>query len=161
MRYPIIIVLALSACSEPPPAPEAASAASPAAGQWEITRQVTSLVKMDDGAAAIKAKPGDTSSLSVCLAEADRAKPSPELITARAEANCTYDNLYLSSGHLNAGLSCSPKGLGGKLQISTNGSFTADRLDLSLSGSTQLAGSGDVRIEEKITGRRTGACTAG
>lgn len=157
-----LATLGLAACSESPPAPkvEDAPAASLAAGQWEVTREVTNFTKKDEGAPAIAAKVGDKATLSLCLAAVDTAKPPPELLTGVEDANCTSDSLYLSRGRINAALDCNPKGLGGKLYASASGTFTADTLDLSVSRATQLPTSGDVRIEEKVTGRRTRDCTA-
>ncbi len=150
-------LLTLAACSEAPPAPEveAAAPATLPAGQWEVTREVTKFAALDDGTPAIAAKAGDKTTASVCVAVADAARPKPELIGGNPGDGCTYDSLYLSNGRLNAALACAPKGMRGKLFVSSAGTFTADAMDLTLSKSTQLSGTGDVRIDEKIVGRLT------
>lgn len=160
-RASCLLALGLAACSEAPPAKvEDAPPASLAAGQWELTREVTEFEKMDEGASAMTAKAGDKATSSVCLAPGDTAAPPSELLTGRADMPCTQSMLYVSNGRINASLSCKPAGLAGTMSVSSDGTFTADALDLTLSGSTLLPGSGDVRIEEKLTGRRTGACTS-
>lgn len=158
------ITLALTACSEAPPAPKPEAAAPPAAlptGQWELAREVVTLKALDDGTPAIKAKAGDKSTSSVCVAPGETAKPKPELVGGNPADGCTYDSLYLSNGRINAALSCKPKAMKGKLFIAASGTYTADTMDLTLSSSTQLAGTGDVSVDEKISARRTGpTCTA-
>lgn len=157
-----LVPLLLAACSsEAPPAKvEEAAADSLSPGQWEVTKEVTSLTKMDEGAPAIAAKAGDKTSFAVCVAEAEKAKPPTDLLSGREGLPCTSESLYLSGGRVNASLSCAPKGLRGKLYISSSGTFKADSLELAVSGSTQLSGTGDVKLEEKVTARRTGAaCT--
>lgn len=161
-RASILLPLVLAACGEAPPAapaePPAAASLSP--GQWEVTRTLTKLTKMDDGASVIKGAVGDKATLSACVEEAERTQPPAELLIGMADANCTSDSLYLSGGRVNASLACKPMGIGGAMNFSTRGTYTADTLTLTTSGSTQLAGSGDVRTEETLVARRTGACTA-
>lgn len=161
LLFAALVALALSACSEPPPAKvEEAPAAALAAGQWDVVREVTSFTKMDDGTASIPAKVGDKATVSVCVAADKTAAPPPELLTGLEDSGCTSDSLYLSRGRINASLACQPKGLPGKMYVTSTGTFTADTFDLAISRATQLPGSGDVRIAEKLTGRRTGECTA-
>lgn len=155
MRILPLFCLALTACGESPPA-QKAQAAPPATlppGQWEVTREVTKFTALDDGAPAIPAKVGDKTTASVCVAPGETAKPKPELIGGNATDGCTYDSLYLSNGRLNAALACAPKGMRGKLFVSSSGTYTAGGMELTLSKSTQLSGTGDVRVDEKITGR--------
>lgn len=160
----LLLPLLLAACSESPPAAKVEDAAPPAtlpAGQWEISREVVKLTALDDGTPAIKAKAGDKTPSSVCVAAADTARPNPEFVGGNPAHGCTYDSLYLANGRLNAALACKPKGMAGKLFVSSSGTYTADTMDLTLSSSTQLAGTGDVRVDEKITARLTApTCTA-
>lgn len=152
------LALALTACSETAPAPKAEDAAPPAvlpAGQWELNREVLKFTALDDGAPAIAAKAGDKSTASVCVAEAEAKRPKPEVVGGKAADDCTYDTLYLANGRINASLACTPAGMRGKLFVSSSGTYTADTMELTLASSTQLAGTGDVRVDEKITARRT------
>lgn len=161
-RTAFLLPLLLTACGEAPPAePEpapAATALSP--GQWEVTRTLTKLTTMDDGAPVITAAVGSAETISTCLAADQAAKPPADLLIGRADANCTSNSLYLSNGRANASLACSPKGIGGAMNFSADGTFTADTMALSVTGGTQLAGSGDVQTTETLAARRTGACTA-
>ncbi len=163
MRILLALPLCLlaGACSEPAPAPvEDAPAAALAPGQWELTREVTRFEKMDAGAPKIPAKVGDKATLSVCLAASDAATPPPEMLTGLEDSSCTQDSLYLSRGRITAAFACSPGGIGGKMYVSSSGTFTADTLTLTLNRATQLPTDGDVKIDETLAGRRTGDCTA-
>lgn len=159
----LLLIVALTACSEAPPAPKAEAAAPPALpiGQWELVREVVALKALDDGTPAIKAKAGDKTSSSVCVAPGETARPKPEIVGGDPADGCIYDSLYLANGRINAALSCKPKSMKGKLFIAASGTYTADTMELTLSSSTQLAGTGDVSVDEKISARRTApACAA-
>lgn len=163
MRIVLVLPLcfAAAACSEPPPKKaEEAPAAALSAGQWELTREITRFEKMDEGAPRIAGKVGDKATASVCLAAADTATPPPELLTGLEDSGCAQDSLYLARGQINASYACSPKGLGGKVYAASSGTFTADTLTLTLNRSSQLPTDGDVKIDETLTGRRTGDCAA-
>lgn len=162
MRILLLPLIALTACGEAPPETkaEAAPPATLPAGQWEVTREVVKFTALDDGKPAIAAKAGDKTTSSVCVAPADTAKPEPELIGGNAADGCTYDTLYLADGRINASLACAPKSMRGKLFVSSSGTYTADSMELTLASSTQLAGTGDVRVDEKISAKLTGpTCT--
>lgn len=156
-------LLVLAACSEGA-APTKQEAGTPAAqqlsaGQWEMTTEVTSLTQRDKGAPAIDMPVGSRSIVSSCVAEADVKKPQPALFAPEG-SECTYRDIYMRGGRLNATLACSRPGLGGTIASNVNGSFTAETFEGTATTETSLAGEGDVRIDTKLTGRRTGDCTA-
>lgn len=157
----LVPCLLLAGCEEAPPAapPQPAAAAGVSPGQWEVTRTLTELTKLDDGAPAIRAAVGSAETLSLCVTPGQETRPPADLLIGRADAGCTSNTLYLSGGRANASLACRPKGLGGTMNFSADGTYTADTVKLSVGGSTQLAGSGDVRTTETLVARRTGACT--
>ncbi len=154
--------LALAACSggsEPPQTEtEAPAAEQMSAGQWEMTTEVTQVVKRDKGAPAIDMPQGSKSSRSVCVAEADAKQPPPALFMPEG-FDCKYRDSYVSGGRLNGTLACTRSGLGGTVATNVNGSFTADTFEGTATTETSLAGEGDARIDTKLTGRRTGDCT--
>jgi hypothetical protein len=156
-------LLVLAACSEGA-APTKQEAEAPraeqlSAGQWEMTTEVTKLTQRDKGAPAIKAPEGSKSTSSSCVAEADVKKPQPALFASEG-AECSYRDFYMSGGRFNATLGCSRAGLGGTLATIVNGSFTATTFEGNATTETTFSGEGDVRIDAKLTGRRTGDCTA-
>lgn len=164
MRFFVLMpVLALAACSEgeapKQDQPEAAPAAQLSAGQWEVTGQVANLTQRDKSPPAIKAAVGDKTTAASCVAEADTRKPPPALFVGEGY-DCTYRDIYMSGGRLNATLACKHPDLKGNVAVSVNGRYTADTLEATSIIETSLFSGGDVRVETKLNGRRTGACTA-
>jgi hypothetical protein len=165
----VAILLLAGACSDgADDAAKQKAAASAAAkklqltpGQWTTTAEVIKFTKQDKAPkAAIDTPVGTKSTASACLTEADVKQP-PALLLAGSEAySCTYGDTYLSSGSLNASLTCTRKGVKGEVRMSLDGTYTADTLEANQSASTFLAGEGDANIVSKITARRTGECTA-
>jgi hypothetical protein len=159
---PLLAIAACSGSSEPAKQEgeaEAAPAATIAAGQWETSTEVTSLVQRDKGAPAIKMEKGSKTSRSVCVAEADGKQPPPALLVPEG-LDCKYRDAYVSGGRLNATLACTRPGLSGDISTIVNGSFTATTLEGTATIETRLSGEGDARIDTRLTGRRTGDCTA-
>jgi hypothetical protein len=156
-------LLVLAACSEGAEAPKQEETKAPAAelsaGQWEVTSEVTGLTKRDAGPPAIKAAEGDKTTAGSCVAEADVKKPQPGLFVGK-DYDCSYRDIYMSSGRINATLSCQRPGLPGSIAILVNGSYTADTFEGTSILESSLTSAGDVKIESKLTGKRTGACTA-
>lgn len=159
----LIPLLVLAACSEGAAPPkqdaEATRAEQLTAGQWEMTTEVTKLTQRDKGAPAMNMPEGSRSTTSSCVAEADAKKPQPALFAAEG-SECSYRDFYMNGGRLNATLACSRPGLSGTINTVVNGSFTATTLEGTATTETLLSGEGDVRIDSKLTGRRTGDCTA-
>jgi hypothetical protein len=141
---------------------EAAKNLKLAAGQWEMVAEVTKLTKQDDGTPAINTPEGTKTTGNHCVAQADvdAKQPSPTLLAGEDYKDCKYDNFYMSAGTLNAQMTCRRDGLNGEVRMTVDGSYTADTIEANQSLSTYLPGSGDVNIQSKLTGRRTGAACA-
>jgi hypothetical protein len=155
---PLLLLAACSEASEPAKTEaEAPVAAELQAGQWEVASEVVSLLQRDKGSPAIKTPEGTKGSIQSCVAPADVKKPQPALFVDE-KMKCTYRDIYMSGGRLNATLACSRPGLSGQISALVNGSFTATTLDATTVVETDLYSDGDVRIETKLTGRRTGEC---
>ncbi len=157
-------LLALAACSEggEPTNKEAQAPAAKqlAAGQWEMTTEVVRVTQRDNAPPAIKSPEGSRTSTSLCVAEADAKKPQPALFAAEG-STCTYRDIYMSGGRINATLACERPGLNGSIATIVNGSYTADAIEATAVTETSLIGEGDARIEAKLTGKRGGPCQAG
>ncbi|HEY0625176.1 MAG TPA: DUF3617 family protein [Allosphingosinicella sp.] len=157
----IASLLALAACSEDAGADHKAKAAADAAnlklaaGQWETVVEITQVDSQDNGTPVLKT--GKTT-YSGCVAEADGKKP-PAAVLAGMD-DCSYNTVYMSRGRVNASISCTRPGLAGKISMSNEGSYTADSFELNSSIQTYLTSDGDVKAAAKVTGRRTGDCTA-
>ena len=155
--------LILAACSEGAAPTKQEAEAPPAeqlsAGQWEMTIEVTKLTQRDKGAPAIKTPEGSRETVSSCVVETDVKKPQPALFVPEG-SECSYRDIYMSGGRLNATLACSRADLGGTMATNVNGSFTATTFEGNTTTETSLPGDGDVRVDAKLTGRRTGDCSA-
>ncbi len=148
-------ILILAACGGAAEQNKAATkAANIAAGQWELTSEVTAFNKADQGTPRINTPVGTRATETVC-AGADR--PPAELFGG-PDYDCRYDNYYARNGRLNVTLMCRREGLTGNISATASGDFTADSVEYERDIATSLAGDGDVRITSRVTGRRTGDC---
>lgn len=163
MRYlPVFPIFFLVACSESAAPPEPNTEVKPtefAAGQWELTGEVTSFLKKDEGRARIDTPVGTKSSWAHCVPGSTGKAIPPELFAADVGA-CESRSAYVANGRMVVSLECRQPGLDGPVLRTLDGNFTADSLDAMASTRTQLASDGDVEIESKLTGRRTGDCPA-
>ncbi len=162
MRKTAMIGLVVAcACTGEAEQPKAAAPKATAlqAGQWETTAEVTRLTQQDKGAPRINTPAGTKTTESICIAPAEAKKPNPKLF-AGEKNECSYGNFYMSGGTLNATLQCTRPGLEGQLLVTVYGDYEADSFETTLDLSTHLATDGDVNLTSKVTGRRTGECTA-
>lgn len=163
-RAALIPLLVIAACSDGQ-APEAVDAVGTEdlkleAGQWEIVSEVAKATARDEGPPAIKAAAGTKASISVCVAEDERTKPAPAFL-AGSRDDCAYGDFYMARGRINATMVCRRPGLDGDIRHSVSGTYKAGEIATDVQTDTYLVGSGDMIIEAKVTGRRTGACPAG
>jgi hypothetical protein len=156
-------LLVLAACSEGDQAPKndekAPAPKQFTAGQWDMTSEVTKVTQRDKGAPALPGAEGSKTTTSSCVAEADVKKPQPALFVGEA-LDCTNRDVYLSRGRVNATLTCKKAGTPGEVAAIINGNYTADSFEGTSVIETSFVGEGDVKMESKLTGRRTGECTA-
>ena len=138
---------------------EAKAAGKLKAGQWETVIEVADLRSTDKAPPAIKAEKGSRTTISTCVGEDDTAKPPPEMFAGK-QASCQYRDAYVRRGRLNISLTCTQPGLRGDIMRNVDGSFTDETLEANVVTTSFLVTDGDVEIREKVTGRRTGECTA-
>jgi hypothetical protein len=153
--------LVLAACSEgeQQPKKDADAPKQLSAGQWEMTSEVTKVTQRDQGTPAFKETVGGKKTVSSCLAEADLKKPQPAFFVGE-DMDCISRDVYMSRGRANVTLSCKKAGLPGEIATIVNGTFTADSFEGTATTETSLLGDGDMKIDAKLNGRRTGECTA-
>lgn len=155
--------LVLAACSDEAQVPEKAEQ-DPAAehitgGQWEMTTEVVRVTQRDKGSPALDMPVGTKAVTSSCVSEADAKKPPAALFVPEG-FKCDYRDNYMHGGRINLTLQCTRAGLSGDIPIAISGSYTAEGIDATSIAETRLSGDGDVRMEAKLTGRRTGPCAA-
>ena len=153
------LALPLAACADDTPAKTKAAAPDKlAAGQYEVTAKVTSFRSTDGKTPLIAAKVGDLITTRACVG-AD-GTPSAELFQTTGD-QCTTTNPYFSGGSINVTLDCTRKSVRGKIMVNVDGSTTADGLTGRLTTTTFIDGPGDYELKAAMTGKRTGACSAG
>ena len=153
----LIPLLAAAACGgggEAEKEEAKAKAATIAAGQWELTSEVTAFQNVDGGTPQIDAPVGTRTTETVCVGE---GRPPSELFSGEGY-RCSYDNYYVRNGRLSVTLLCRREDLSGSIPMTTDGRFEEDTLEYSRDVRTALSGPGDVQITASVTGRRTGDC---
>jgi hypothetical protein len=130
-------------------------AESIAAGQWELSSEVTAFNTVGPGTPRINTPVGTRATENVCVSAGPR--PTAELFSG-AGYRCSYQTYYGRHGRATASLLCTREGLDGNISITSEGQFGADSLEYTRDLSTALVGEGDVRISTRVTGRRTGDC---
>jgi len=155
----VIPLLAAAGCGGGPAQNNMTEAAPPAAlpgGQWDLTTEVTSFAKTDQGATPrIDTPVGTRGTETICLIGADR--PPAQMFTGPGY-RCDYGSYYVSGGRISVTANCQREGLTGNVVFSIDGRFGADRLDYNRNVRTLLSGDGDVLLNVRVTGRRSGFC---
>jgi hypothetical protein len=153
-----IAVLALAACGGGGGEENKAATSRPAniaAGQYQLTSEVTAFRVVDGGRGQIDAPVGTRTTESVCIGS---GRP-PTTLFSGAGYHCQYDNYYVRRGRINVTMACWRDGLTGNIPMIVDGPFTADTIEFVREIRTSLDGPGDVEISTHVTGRRTGDCT--
>jgi hypothetical protein len=127
-----------------------------AAGQWELTSEVTAFHGEDAGPPKINTPVGTRATESVCVGAETQA---PSELFSGAGLDCQRGSYYVRNGRLNVTLNCRREGLIGSIPVTAGGTFQTDTLEYQRSLRTILSGNGDVAIDTRVTGRRTGDCT--
>ena len=159
MLLPLFAISACSGESQPAEQKKEPAAEHITAGQWEMTSEVTKVTKRDNAAPALKMPEGSKTAAQSCVAEADVKRP-PAALFAPQGLECDYRDIYIRGGRFNATLACTAAGQGGDVAVVVNGSYAAETIDGISIAETRFAGEGDAKIEAKLSGRRTGACSA-
>ena len=136
----------------------AQKAAAPEPGQWELATEVTSFRTADEGAPKIVATVGSRAAENLCLGAGDRL---PAAFFAGEGYDCSYGTYYVRNGRLNVTLDCRREGLDGMIAVTAEGQSHGDSVEFTRGIRTALSTDGDVELETRVTGRRTGECPAG
>ena len=159
MRALAVIPFILAAsCGETPAENKAQPApAQLSAGLWELTSEVTALTKADSEAPRINTPAGTRATNSVCVRDGHQV---PSAFFAGEGYRCTYGTYYARNGRLNVTLSCRRDGLAGDITMAAEGTYQGDSVTFTRNLRTNLTTEGDAVIDSRVTGRRTGDCTA-
>ena len=130
-------------------------AASLAAGQWELTSEVTAFEALDHGRPKIDTPVGTRATETLCVGA---GRPPSELFSGNGY-DCRYDSYYGRNGRVNATMQCTREGEPGNIPLTADGEFGADTIEFTRNARTSFSGDGDVQFAARVTGRRTGDCT--
>ena len=157
----VAAILALGACSdgaEEPANTAVAAAEGLEPGQWEMVLDVAGVEEVDDSAPMLKLATGDKVTTSSCVAQGEGKRPPAALLAAVEDATCTYQNIYMSRGRLNASLSCRVGELPGDVLFTVEGQYQGNTIEANSTARTMFSTAGDSVVTAKLTGRRTGDC---
>jgi hypothetical protein len=158
MRFLALIpLLSLAACGggEAEQNKTAAVAARPAAGQWELTSEVTAFRTTDSGAPKINTPVGTRATESVCVGAGQQV---PTAAFSGENYRCNYDNYYVRNGRINVTMQCARDDLEGAVPMTADGTFEENSFEYNRNLRTVLTTDGDVEITTRVTARRTGEC---
>ncbi|MEA1072140.1 DUF3617 family protein [Sphingomonas sp. LY29] len=150
-------VLAASCGSEAPPPPAPEKAAQLQAGEYEVTGEVLKLASLDKTTpgTAYKAK-GEKTTRRACVAADGTIDPA--MFVEKGD-KCTVQNSYVRSGRISIQYGCTRSGKGA-VQAGADGNYTADGFEALVTAASTFTGTGDYELQEKVTGKRVGACPA-
>jgi hypothetical protein len=133
-------------------------------GEWEFATNITKSYVANRQATVVGAKSNSlpsapqSSTTKACIGPDQVEQPREALFTGEREG-CKYEHFYMSRGRLVAALSCPQPN--GEMNMSMDGSYTATTMDVSADTSIGVFGTGTLKVQSKISGRRTGPCPAG
>lgn len=148
------LALALAACGEKP-APVEETAASLAAGLYELNGEVSELTQLDKRTSATKLKLGDKLSIKGCVA--GDGTPAVELLAEDGD-KCEFRDKYVRNGRISAQLACTREGVAGQISPMLSGKFKADSFEGEITTGTYLYDHANYRLVRKVTAKRIGDC---
>ena len=155
------LALPLAACGGDQPGNAAAPVAAPEklpAGEYEVQARVTSIRSTDGKTPLVRLKEGDVLTSRGCVD--DKGTPAPALFAAEGD-QCRAGDGYFSGGRINMTLDCTRKGVAGKIMVNVDGRTSVDGLTGRATTTSFIDGPGDYELRAELTGKRTGACSAG
>ncbi len=154
----LALVPTLAACGGEEPANTTQQAASLTPGQWEVAAETVSTeITEAGGEPVIATKAGERTVAQVCVGTDARV---PAALFANAGDQCEFADYWVRNGRINNTVRCTREGPEGTISHIAQGTFQAESFEATRATTTAMAGPGDVRIESRLTGRRTGACPA-
>ena len=154
-------ILSLAGCSDetaPTAAPQAATAETLSAGEYEVATKVEDLRSTDHTTPLTRAKlaaAGDAPIVHRACIAAD-GTIDPQMFTEAGD-DCKVDNSYARHGRINIQLGCT-RSAPGSVMHSVDGNFTADGFTATVNTGTYFTGSGDYAMRRAMTGKRVGNC---
>jgi hypothetical protein len=129
-------------------------------GEWEMKMEVVN-VKVEglpEGIAEGMKKEGAKASRT-CMTPEEAKGPKPDIFTKDNPGNCKSEGFSWANGRIQGKTTCSGEGGVGKTQMTMDGRYSPQSIDMSMKSETDMMGKAMV-MEMRMTGRRVGECTA-
>ena len=133
----------------------ASAPGDPQAGQWESTSQITNVIGdgLPPGMADMMTSQVHTTSHCITQEEID---DSPQAMFDQSDGQCQYTSFEMGGGQLNAKAVCTtPQG---NMQMEMTGTYTPTAYE-SKNVMVMSTPMGNITMDAKSSGKRTGACT--
>lgn len=137
-------------------------------GQWESTVQFTTIDMPGappEMAQAMRAMLGQPQTRSSCMSAEEAANPSSRFASPEVgNSGCTFEPNGFANGTINVRGTCSNPQRG-NLQMTMTGNYTATTMEATINQTMtappNTPGPQSIRLEGRMTARRTGDCPAG
>jgi uncharacterized protein DUF3617 len=113
------------------------------------------LRKTGPGNRAIETPVGTRATQSLCVGAGHELQTG---FFAGDGYRCSYGSYYVRNGRVNLTMICSREGLDGNVTMAAEGTFEANRVEFRRTLTATLTAGGNVAVDARVTGRRTGAC---
>jgi hypothetical protein len=130
-------------------------------GQWQATTEVVEVSAPNVPGDMLKSMVGKKNSVSNCITPEQAAKPSANFLAAQSNNKCTYQDWSMEGGRMSGAMTCEGGQMPGKVAMTLSGNYGSTAYDLDMAMKTLgLPGGATMLVKARITGRRTGQCTA-
>lgn len=99
--------------------------------------------------------------ITSCITPEQAAKPSADMLAARKNANCTYDNTSIADGKIHAEMTCKPQGQApGTMVAVMDGTYAPDRYSIMMDMKSAGANGMGMTMKSSTVGQWVGPnCT--
>jgi hypothetical protein len=129
-------------------------------GEWEMKMDVVN-VKVEglpEGVADAMKKDGGKASRT-CMTPEEAKGPKADMFTKDNPGNCKSEGFSWSGGRIQGKTICEGQGGTGKTQMTMDGRYTAQSIDMTMKSETDMMGKA-MTMEMRLSGRRVGECSA-
>ena len=94
-----------------------------------------------------------------CMTAEEAKGPKGDLFAGDKSGNCKSEGFSWSGGRIKGKTTCTGQGGPGKTVMTMDGTYSAQKIDMTMKSETDLAGNA-MTMEMRVSGRRLGECTA-
>ena len=131
------------------------------AGEWETTTKITQIEVRGLPKAAAQKAAGTNTVTRDCITPAEAARPDANILSGTKDGNCTYQRFSMAGSKIDAAMTCSPRGLPGKMAMTLEGDYSSTAYVLDMAMKADLPGSMAMDMKASVSGKRIGECGVG